>query len=301
MFVLTFAVFGQTRAKTLVQVDIMSTNDSKSNNSLPKPSNTVEPEVFSDALCIQAARIVKFPAFYKPDPSFWFEQVEAAFHTHGITADETKFRYVILHADQEVLPHVISIARNPPDSNKYEAVKQRILSAFEESQESRLRRVLQGQSIGYSKPSHYLQHIRNTGGTQVTDAILRTLLLEQLPEQIRVVLGISSETDVEKLAKMADMMLDLQQPASLSTVKQSTTTDKPNDPLVEITNRLNKIEMRLHTRSRSGSRSRKNSLNRRTVSNNRDSFCYYHKRFGKNAKNCRSPCQWKQPATQQEN
>ena len=95
--------------------------------------------------------------------------------------DETKFKYVIQYADTEILPHVISIAWNPPDQDKYKTVKERILQAFSESEESKLRRILQSQSLEGKKPSHYVRDLKNASGDQVSDAVLRTLLLEHLP------------------------------------------------------------------------------------------------------------------------
>lgn len=243
---------------------------------------------------VEAARIQKFPSFYRPDPAFWFEQVEAAFHTNHITSDETRFKYVIQFAEPEILPHVISIARNPPATNKYEAVKERILAAFAESAESKLRRLFQGKNLEGKRPSHYLQDLRNTGGEQVTDAMLRSLLLEQLPENIRMVLAISNEADVDKLAKMADLMIEMQQLPCISTVQKAPTE---NDVLEQILSRIDRLEITTRNRSRSKQRS---TRRQRSGSRNRG-FCFFHQRFGKQARNCRPPCKWQNNSATSEN
>lgn len=92
----------------------------------------------------------------------------------------------------------------------------------------------------------YTLCFRQMAETQIMDATLRTLLLEQLPEQIRVVPG------------MVDIMLQLQHPVSLSAVYKPTSADNPGVPLVAITNILVKIELQLRLRSRSNSYSHEN-------------------------------------------
>lgn len=275
--------------------------------SLPENTNTEDGGATANtsALMIQATRITKFPAFYKADPAFWFEQVEATFHTHGITQDETKFKYVIQYAEPEILPHIVPIARKPPATDKYKAVKDRILQTFAETEETRLRRIFQGQNIDGKKPSHYVQDLKNAARDQVSDAVLRTLLLEQLPDQIRCVLGISTETDIDKLAKMADRMFELLQPPSVAAVQQQAPVrqeNSPEDPLAQIISRLDRLESRLSERSRSNYRAGRGRSKSRGKSNSRDDpFCYYHRHFGKRARNCRSPCQWKNSDEKSEN
>lgn len=76
---------------------------------------------------IDVSQTVRLPPFWKDNPALWFAQVEAAFAIHRITDDESKFRYVVLHADQFVLPFMADLITNPPEQDKYQTLKERML------------------------------------------------------------------------------------------------------------------------------------------------------------------------------
>lgn len=102
------------------------------------------------------ARIAKLPPFWREDPGLWFSQVEATFAITQITRDETKFQYLVANANTSILPHIAHIIRAPPTQDRYNVLKERILSAFAEEEEVRLRKVLRGQLLGDLMPSHFL-------------------------------------------------------------------------------------------------------------------------------------------------
>ncbi|XP_071577032.1 uncharacterized protein [Temnothorax nylanderi] len=161
---------------------------------------------------VHTARLMRLPPFWKANPNLWFAQAEAAFQLSRISADDTKFRYVVFNLDQEVLPFVSDILENPPPTQKYQALKDRILTSFGETSESKLRRLLRGHEMGEEKPSNFLQRLRNLAGRACGDSILRTLFLEQLPESIRAVLAIGGVEDLTTLAMQADKAIEVMKP-----------------------------------------------------------------------------------------
>lgn len=246
---------------------------------------------------VLASRISKLPPFYSQEPEFWFSQVEAQFDIHGITQDGTKFAYIIAHAEKEFLPHIINLTRNPPDEGKYDAIKEKILSVFGETEEARLRKIFcSGRNLEGKKPSHFLQEMRNTAGERVNDAILRTLFLEQLSEQARCILSISDEVNLDKLAKMADKIADIQHPPVISEMHKPVTSDSVQQgSLAVIISRLDKLEANLGQRSRSSSRGAGGSTRPRSkprVFKKNGLYCFYHFRFGDKARKCEQPCEW---------
>ncbi|KAK2577096.1 hypothetical protein KPH14_001015 [Odynerus spinipes] len=174
---------------------------------------------------INAASLVKLPAFWRDNPSLWFVQVECAFALSKIQSDETKFRYVVLHLDSDALSIVSDILISSPSKGKYQELKNRIINSYEESNESKLRRLLKGREIGDEKPSKFLQQLRNEAGGQCNDTVLKTLFLEQLPENIRAVLAISDTQDLGKLALQADKITEMIRP---SIIMVETNTAKNN-------------------------------------------------------------------------
>lgn len=76
-------------------------------------------------------------------PAYWFQIAEATFALHKITSDETKYRCVLTNLDLSVILFVYLIT-NPPAANKYDTLRSRIMNSFEETQKSKLRKLLRG-------------------------------------------------------------------------------------------------------------------------------------------------------------
>ncbi|KMQ86146.1 pol polyprotein [Lasius niger] len=162
---------------------------------------------------LMATRQLKLPQpFWKEMPAHWFQIAEATFALHKITSDETKYRYVLTNLDPSVIPFVSDLITNPPATSKYDALRSRIINSFEETQESKLRKLLRGQDIADERPSHFLQRLRTLAGGQCTDSVIRSLFLDQLPEAARGVLAVSSLNDLDGLATMADKVVDIIKP-----------------------------------------------------------------------------------------
>lgn len=69
---------------------------------------------------------IKPPPFWKAEPQLWFVQLEAQFQISGITADITKYNYVVSAIETSILTQVTDLITQPPLINKYEALKNRL-------------------------------------------------------------------------------------------------------------------------------------------------------------------------------
>lgn len=242
---------------------------------------------------IAASSVHKLPPFWKENPKLWFLQIESIFAISGITRDETKFQYIIANIDSNFLPHVSDILETPPSdgTSKYQAIKDRLIGSFSESQESKLRRLLKSQQLGDQKPSHFLQVMRNLASGQLNDTLLKTLFLEQLPEDVRSILVISQVNDISSLALQADKIMSLRSQQVFS-VNSSADTD-----ISLIFQKIDAIEKKFNnfSRSRSSERNHNNNASysgksrNRSKSRNKD-WCWYHNRFADKATKCVSPC-----------
>lgn len=101
---------------------------------------------------------------------------------------------------------------------KYETLKTRIIATFSESSERKLKRLLSGQVMGDQKPSQFLRTMQSLGRGQVGDNVLKSLFLEQLPENVRAILSISDQQDINKLADQADKIMDMARPANIASI-----------------------------------------------------------------------------------
>lgn len=263
---------------------------------------------------VNAVRTIRIPPFWSGNPALWFAQVEATFALNNINGDATRFRHVITQLDSQTLPAIADIIINPPATDKYAAIKARIMSSFAETSESKLRKLLRGLDPCNDKPTILLQRIRHLADGQVGDALLRTLFLEQLPEYVRGVLAISGDLDLSALALQADKVMEATRSTNVCAVQQqqppvNQVSALSNDGLVAdllaavhaLTNEVKALKLDARSRP-SSSRARSSSRHRATTpssSKAADTVCYFHAKFGDNARKCQQPCS--KPLLLQEN
>lgn len=78
----------------------------------------------------------------------WFAQAEAQFVLAGVTRDDTKFYHIIAKVDQTVLCHISDLVANPPEVDKYAAIKNRLLKRFEMSPQAKMEKLLNSCDLG---------------------------------------------------------------------------------------------------------------------------------------------------------
>ena len=154
---------------------------------------------------IESYRIPKIPTFFRDDPALWFLQIEASFRNARITQDRTKADIVIAALDYEVIPSVRDlISALPQPDDLYERIKERLVATFSVSAEKRLRQLLKGEVLTDGKPSLTLYRLRNLNDIRCSDAVIKSIFLEQLPSQCRAILASANVEDLQKLAELAD-------------------------------------------------------------------------------------------------
>lgn len=230
---------------------------------------------------------VKLPDFWKSDPSMWFAQAEAQFALAGVVKDETKYYYIISKIDQSVICHVADLIQNPPANDKYKQVKDRLISRFEISAQGKLECLLNACDLGDMRPTHLLARMQElAAGLNISDDVMKVLFLQRMPDKIKPILSISDGT-IAKLAEMADKMVETT-PHVVAAVSTSVVPGTEMSSLQEQIACLTAEIRRMKTaapRSRSVSRSRRSSSSGPTI-------CWYHRKFGSNAHQCREPCSY---------
>lgn len=241
--------------------------------------------------CVVGHVGVKVPPFWKPDPRIWFLQLEAQFRRAKITSDETKFDMVVSSIEAEILAQVTDILITPPTSNKYGAIKDRLISVFADSESQRTQKLLTQIELGDRKPSVLLCEMKSLADQKVSDNFLKTLWLQRLPMDMRSILSVSND-DLTKLATMADKIWELRPPNnySLAAVAQ------PNAhiTLESLQKQITDLSIQVQILSKRG-RSSSYRVNTNSRSNSRKAadqreMCYYHSKFGDKAYKCLQPC-----------
>lgn len=231
-----------------------------------------------------ASVAVKLPDFWKTDPAMWFAQAEAQFVLAGVTRDDTKFYHMIAKVDQTVLCHISDLVANPPQADKYAAIKERLLKRFEMSPQAKMEKLLSSCDLGDMKPTHLLAKMQDlAAGLNVDENLMKMLFLQRLPQNVRSVLAIHDGA-LSKLAEMADKMLDSTFSHVAATTAPAAVPDQEelSEQIAYLTAEIRKLKTAGGSRSRSTSRARRSS--------DQEEVCWYHRKYGNRARHCRSPC-----------
>jgi hypothetical protein len=265
---------------------------------------------------------MRVPPFWRDKPRLWFIAFEAA--THDLKKGQSQLaQLVIAQLEKQDIEQVSDLLYNPPAENYYDALKRRLISVYEESEGRQFQKLLSEMELGEQKPSQLLRRMRDLAREKVPESTLRLMWMNHLPAHVRSVLvvsdSISKTAALDELALLADKMLEQTQEISAMSTQRAPPSSShsphqaaPATPqaqdtqyLIEEIRRLSlevaslrsrppyqhgrsPYNRRIH-RSRSNSRSLSRSHSHRRNDNER-AFCYYHTRFGKNARKCQSPC-----------
>ena len=66
----------------------------------------------------QNAVLLKLPIFWTSQPQVWFGQAEAQFHIRWITADTTKYYYVVSALEDQETALITSVSHQPTASTR---------------------------------------------------------------------------------------------------------------------------------------------------------------------------------------
>ena len=247
-----------------------------------------------------AAVNVKLPPFWPADPQVWFAQVEAQFTTRGISQQRTKFDYVVASLAPEYATEVRDLILQPPAATPYDTLKQQLIQRTAASEQRRLQQLFNAEELGDRKPTQLLRRMQQLLGDKagaVDSSFIRELFLQRLPANVRMVLASTPNTaNLEELAQLADRVVEVAAP-SISAVSTPQLTEELERLRAEVTS-LKGIVQSLpqyttHTRGRSRGHSHSQSRGRTPSphpSTEQPLLCWYHTRFGDQAKKCTKPC-----------
>lgn len=214
---------------------------------------------------------LKLPEFWETSASAWFAQTEAQFALREITADTTKYYYVVSALGNTTASRVVSLLTNPPATDKYIALKAHLLKTFELSDTERANRLFSLQGLGDSKPSELMDRMLDLLGEHRPDFLFTHLFLRQLPPQVRAALANTTITECRKLAEEADKFFLASQGHCESTFFPAHIASATRDESTLIAATIPRRQQFSGSQQPSG-------------------LCFYHAKFGNKANKCRPPC-----------
>ncbi len=219
---------------------------------------------------------MKLPDFWESQATLWFARAESQFQLLNITADETRFNYVVSALSTATAVRVYSCLENPPVTDKYKTLKRRLLAVFGLSTEQRAQRLLGLSDLGETRPTERLNHMRALLGGFSPDILFQEIFLRHLPEQIRLPLASSGATDLQDMAERADKLCWARCRVGAAAWNQEASDVAPAPAPDEPTPVAAAARRRFPTPPPRPSPER--------------TWCYYHARFGQKARSCRPPC-----------
>ncbi|KAK3792624.1 hypothetical protein RRG08_035956 [Elysia crispata] len=150
---------------------------------------------------------LKLPTFWTTCPLAWFAQTEAQFALRNLSSDDTKYFHVVAALDSQTATRVLSVIASPPLTNKYEALKSFLCSAFGLSETERANTLLDLSGLGDRKPLQLMDSMLALVGDHKPCFIFKQIFFRQLPEKVRVPLANSPKTDLRMLSLEADRIL----------------------------------------------------------------------------------------------
>ncbi|XP_028170423.1 uncharacterized protein LOC114360067 [Ostrinia furnacalis] len=244
----------------------------------------------------------KIPEFWTEMPRVWFAQFETVMAPQK-QGDDAKYSLVVSKLDKDAIRQISDILISPPTTDKYNTLKNRLLSVYEESEERQFQKLVSEMELGDQKPSQLLRRMKELAkNTNVPDKTLLNLWTSRLPPHVRAVLTVSQDQQFDNLAGIADKIVENSR-GDICEVS----TSQPS-VMIELLAQMNKLSLevaalraqvsdnnsnRSNYRDRSRSRSQSRS---RITPDNPKWLCKYHLRYRNRARNCVKPCNWKKPS-----
>jgi len=207
---------------------------------------------------------IKLPTFWPNRAQVWFAQAEAQFVTRHVTQDATKYAYIVAALDQDTATRVLDILQDPPDADKYKVLKDRLLQTFTLSESERAARLLNMPGLGDGKPSELMDKMLALMPTgKQPDFLFREIFMQQLPSDVRSHLIQADIENFRELAKAADKLC-VGPESSINAVRRLPRQTTP-------TSSYRPKHAPIDTSNTPGP-------------------CFYHRKFGNAARQCRPPC-----------
>ncbi|XP_075533149.1 uncharacterized protein LOC142566176 [Dermacentor variabilis] len=252
---------------------------------------------------------IRLPPYWDRNPAVWFLQAESQFILSGVRTEQRKYHLVVWALSPTAAEEVADLLSGPASATPYSDLKAALLERTTTSQRARMQQLLSAEDLGDRRPSHLLRRMRQlmSGNTTVNDdRLLRELFMQRLPVNVQMILATATLMDLNSLASLADKVIEVVTPAvcnvtpsSITASSVPQTSSSAASPIDVLCNRLEQVVCAAerhrtsprHGTYRSSSRSRR-PREERSRSQTPSRVCFYHRRFGQEARHCLRPCAW---------
>lgn len=240
----------------------------------------------------------------------YFISLEYWFEASAVINDVKRFNAVMAQIPLNDLGTIQTEIGVVPKNGKYQHIKPIIIGHFSDSQQKRFREAINDVQLGDSKPSQLFQKIRRLASDSLTETALFDLWAARLPEMAHAAVIQMKQSPMRDRLIAADALVESLRLRTIGdgnirevtnirpkeNLQQQKTSSEANEMNIfeKLSKQISEIERKFATQhnSRNRSKSRGNYQHNRdrSKSQNRHSNCWYHWKFGADAKKCREPC-----------
>ena len=218
---------------------------------------------------------IKMPEFMESSVKGWFQILEAQFTLKGVTVSATKFLHVLATLPAHI---VTKLPENIVLSNKYELLKDAVLSIYEETKPELLDKLMSNSTLS-GRPSVYLAEMLTVAARiGLNDTIVRHKFIQNLPDAIRPVIAAQQDLPTGQLGKLADNLLPyFNKQTNVLHVEETTPFSRNSNARVQNSN--------------ASGRNIPHGL-RPYSQDQKPKVCRAHLYFAEKARTCKSWCKW---------
>jgi hypothetical protein len=253
-----------------------------------------QPAPLPAAVAPAAGLQIKLPAFWPEDPASWFRLAEGQFALRHVTDPITRYYHVLAALSVDLVRLVRHVLHEETGPTSYDQLRTSLLASHSLSNYQKMERMMRLPPLGDRKPSVMLaEMLEFCPAGEASTAVFAFLFLQRLPREIRVLLSEDDPADMRAIADKADRLIAMHVPQSHEACAAVAADSRSEEPGV--------VAAAQAARSRKGKRPQQKALGRRIDLSKRGqdqgaplrtSMCYYHAKFGEQARFCEEGCSW---------
>ena len=182
-----------------------------------------------------------------------------------------------------------------PEDDPYDYLKDIIIKRTGRSEEDRIEDALRNTTMGDRTPTQLLHYLKSQlGAHNVSERILRSLWLERLPRFVKQIIApMTRTTALSDLAESADLVFaQAEHGVHAIRAPEPEPQSALQKTLADLQRQIEEIQVTLkrQDRGRTPTRNRDRNQSRSRERQQQPDLCWYHFKFGNDAKKCRPPC-----------
>ena len=271
-----------------------TTTDSHSTEPLTDIINLQHSEtqtnIIPEQLLHNCDKKIRLPNFWCDNPEAWFMNADLQFALNNIIVDNTKYLMVLSALQQEIFCKVLDFIQSPPLFNLYDGLRKVLCNRFAISEDVRLQQLLNNTQLTDQKPSELYSEMKILCGSMaaVNNDLLFKLWLRRLPQHMQIHLVSSLTTSIDEKLSLADNIYAISNNNKLYSLNQTQSVENLVQDLTQHTTTLQEqIQNIAHEINAIKQQNFKVPSQHNTTNQN---FCWYHFKFGINARKCIQPC-----------